>query len=103
MHAIAQTCPSCGEPNIHPGRWHLRDLTLLFHLLRPVCCDSCGDRFCDSLFQRKDALPNSEAITREESKDFVLHIRFRNPGRVMRTLLSWTTDPVPPRRVDWQI
>ena len=91
MHAIAEPCPSCGGFTIRPSRWRTHDFTLLLRLLRPLRCRSCGDRFYVPLFARSEDQPD----TAEKEKELVVRIRVKNPGRMLRALLSWAAESPP--------
>lgn len=86
MHAIADPCPSCGGFTIQPSRWRAYDISALLRLLR---CHSCGDRFYISMFSR------SESVPQKTDTEMVVRIRVKNPGRILRALLSWAAEPPP--------
>ena len=89
MHAIAEPCPSCGGFTIQPSRWRAYDLTFLLRLLRPLRCRSCGDRFYIPMFSRTESVPQAQ------DTEMVVRIRVKNPGRLLRALLAWVSDPSP--------
>ncbi len=89
MHAIAEPCPSCGGFTIQPSRWRAYDLAFLLRLLRPLRSRSCGDRFYIRMFSRTESVPQAQ------DTEMVVRIRVKNPGRLVRALLAWVSDPSP--------
>ena len=94
MHAIAEPCPSCGGFTIRPSRWRTEDIAYLLHLLRPLRCHSCGDRFYVRIFDRLQEVPQANP------GEMVVRIRLRNPGRLLRAFLSWAAEPPPQSRLE---
>jgi hypothetical protein len=94
MHAIADPCPCCGGCTILPSRWRLEDIAPRFRWLRPLRCHTCGERVYTRLFASR------EAHSRYESREVVLRIRFRNPSRLLRALVTWASDPPAEQRIE---
>ena len=89
MHAIAESCPSCGGFTVRPSRWRPDDWLAVFHLLRPLRCRSCGDRFYASLFAPVAQDPSA----RKKKRALVLRVRVKRPSVVLRALLWFVSEP----------
>ncbi len=94
MSALNLVCPACGSSNVKTSRWKSVDAFRVLALRRPVRCHDCYERFYARLFAATASTGN------ETPGGVVLHIRVRNPNRLLRALLSWLGEPVAEPRIE---